>query len=97
MFVFIEGQTVPDQEGAVSKVDEVDEPPPPGEASPPADWETADGDVDPLLTPDDPDAEEADDLVGETIIKPKKKPAQAEETKSKKEHVNVVFIGHVGK
>lgn len=77
-------------------MDEVDEPPPPGDVSPPADWETADGDVDPLLTPDDPDADEGDDTIGEAMVKPKKKPIQAEETKSKKEHVNVVFIGHVG-
>jgi hypothetical protein len=27
----------------------------------------------------------------------KKKPPKIEESKSKKEHVNVVFIGHVGK
>lgn len=27
----------------------------------------------------------------------KRKPPKAEESKSKKEHVNVVFIGHVGK
>lgn len=35
----------------------------------------------------------------ETVVKvPKKKPVKiAEDTKSKKEHVNVVFIGHVGK
>lgn len=34
----------------------------------------------------------------EAIVKvPKKKPAKvAEDTKSKKEHVNVIFIGHVG-
>ncbi|XP_034241915.1 eukaryotic peptide chain release factor GTP-binding subunit ERF3A isoform X3 [Thrips palmi] len=68
------------------------------EDNPPADWETADGDVDPLLTPDDPDGDEGDegdDVVNEAIIKPKKKLVQAEETKSKREHVNVVFIGHV--
>lgn len=65
--------------------------------TPPADWETADGDVDPLLTPDDPEGDEGDDVVNEAIIKPKKKLIQAEETKSKREHVNVVFIGHVGK
>jgi hypothetical protein len=32
----------------------------------------------------------------EAVIKPKKRIAKTEETKSKKEHVNVVFIGHVG-
>jgi peptide chain release factor subunit 3 len=49
-------------------------------------WEdAADG-----TTPDDEDVSE------ETVMRTKKKPAKAEETKSKKEHVNVVFIGHVG-
>lgn len=55
-------------------------------------WE----DDDPLLTPDNDDDELVDDF-SEAIIKPKKKPVKGtEETKSKKEHVNVVFIGHVG-
>lgn len=80
---------------------------PPGEGSPPppADgpavdsWEAAD-DSDPipasLLTPDED--EELDELEEEIVIKPKKKPkSSAEEQRSKKEHVNVVIIGHVGK
>lgn len=52
-------------------------------------------DQDPLLTPEgDDETEEPPD--GDELPKPpKKKPAKAEETKSKKEHVNVVFIGHV--
>lgn len=55
-------------------------------------WE----DDDPLLTPDNDDEELVDEF-SETIIKPKKKVVKGtEETKSKKEHVNVVFIGHVG-
>lgn len=70
--------------------------PPGGDGAPPPlvdSWE----DDDPLLTPDNDD-EELDDQFSEAIIKPKKKPVKgAEETKSKKEHVNVVFIGHVGK
>lgn len=35
---------------------------------------------------------------GEEVVKkiPKKKPPRVEDTRSKKEHVNVVFIGHVG-
>lgn len=81
---------------------DVEEPPgtpsPPPPAAPPADsWEAVADDSDnapPLLTPEDED----EDAEGEEeiIIKPKKKPARgAEETRSKKEHVNVVIIGHV--
>lgn len=43
----------------------------------------------------DEELEEGEDE--EAIIKPKKRVLKTEETKSKKEHVNVVFIGHVGK
>jgi len=39
----------------------------------------------------DPDVEE------EQAVRTKKKPTKTEVTRSKKEHVNVVFIGHVGK
>lgn len=55
-----------------------------------------DADTDePLLTPDQ-DEEELDVEDTETPAKTmKKKPPKAEETKSKKEHINVVFIGHV--
>ncbi|XP_014248702.1 eukaryotic peptide chain release factor GTP-binding subunit ERF3A isoform X2 [Cimex lectularius] len=57
-------------------------------------WEAAAEDSDPptLLTPDDEDLDLEDE---EVVIKPKKKPVRAEETRSKKEHVNVVIIGHV--
>jgi len=49
-------------------------------------WEdAADG-----TTPDEEDVSE------ETVMRIKKKPQRPEETKSKKEHVNIVFIGHVG-
>lgn len=62
----------------------------------PADsWEEAAVDADPLLTPENEEADiEEED---ETIVKiPKKKIVKVtEDTKSKKEHVNVVFIGHV--
>lgn len=34
---------------------------------------------------------------GAVVTVPKKKSPKPEESKSKKEHVNVVFIGHVGK
>ncbi|XP_021931992.1 eukaryotic peptide chain release factor GTP-binding subunit ERF3A isoform X3 [Zootermopsis nevadensis] len=78
---------------------EVDEPPGEGAPPPPADsWEeAADGDNDPLLTPEnEPEGEEDDDEEAEEVIKPKKRPVnKTQETKSKKEHVNVVFIGHV--
>lgn len=41
------------------------------------------------------DPEEAADV--EAAPKIKKKPPKAAENKSRKEHINVVFIGHVGK
>ncbi|KAF6198793.1 hypothetical protein GE061_006816 [Apolygus lucorum] len=58
----------------------------------PADWEAAAEDTDPSapVTPDDDELDE-----DEVIVKPKKKPIRPEETRSKKEHVNVVIIGHV--
>ncbi|KAI4480076.1 hypothetical protein M0804_010437 [Polistes exclamans] len=62
----------------------------------PADsWEEAAVDGDPLLTPENEEADNEEDE--EMVVKvPKKKPVKvAEDTKSKKEHVNVVFIGHV--
>ncbi|KAK6624360.1 Eukaryotic peptide chain release factor GTP-binding subunit ERF3A [Polyplax serrata] len=68
--------------------------PPGGNSAPPPlvdSWE----DDDPLLTPDN-DEDELEDQYNEAVIKPKKRPVKGtEETKSKKEHVNVVFIGHV--
>ncbi|KAJ8681665.1 hypothetical protein QAD02_017457 [Eretmocerus hayati] len=64
----------------------------------PADsWEEAAVDGDPLLTPENEEAENDVEEDEEMVVKvPKKKPVKvAEDTKSKKEHVNVVFIGHV--
>ncbi|XP_047995089.1 eukaryotic peptide chain release factor GTP-binding subunit ERF3A isoform X2 [Leguminivora glycinivorella] len=89
----------------------VPEPPPapapaaapvPPDVSPTVDsWEAEADDA--LLTPEDnnePDEEEIEqqenDELGELAKKvPKKKPPRVEDTRSKKEHVNVVFIGHV--
>lgn len=52
----------------------------------------------PVITPDDEDIDENDDTEGEATPKvSKKKIPKVEESRSKKEHVNVVFIGHVGK
>ena len=43
------------------------------------------------------DTEDGEGADGESLPKLlKKKTAKVEENKSKKEHVNVVFIGHVG-
>lgn len=59
-------------------------------------WDAED---EPASTPDDDEIEElGEDGDQLTAIKPsKKKVIKVEDTKSKKEHVNVVFIGHVGK
>lgn len=47
---------------------------------------------------DSPDGDPPEDMDSEEVApRIKKKPVRPEETKSKKEHVNVVFIGHVGK
>lgn len=54
-----------------------------------------DNEEDSVATPEDEDGE--DDEIGELAPKTiKKKAPKIEECKSKKEHVNVVFIGHVG-
>ncbi|XP_014225687.1 eukaryotic peptide chain release factor GTP-binding subunit ERF3A isoform X2 [Trichogramma pretiosum] len=84
------------------------EPPPPGtpnadstntspEHQPADSWEEAAVDGEPLLTPENEEAENDIEDDEELVVKvPKKKPVKvAEDTKSKKEHVNVVFIGHV--
>lgn len=44
------------------------------------------------------DVEDGDAIEGDALPKAstKKKPPKVEENRSKKEHVNVVFIGHVG-
>ncbi|XP_026317566.1 eukaryotic peptide chain release factor GTP-binding subunit ERF3A [Hyposmocoma kahamanoa] len=75
--------------------------PVPPDVSPTADsWEAeADAD-DALLTPDNENEAEEEEIDqqedGEVVKKiPKKKPPRVEDTRSKKEHVNVVFIGHV--
>lgn len=62
----------------------------------PADsWDVED---DPVITPDEDDLEDLDDVEGDATPKvSKKKIPKVEESRSKKEHVNVVFIGHVGK
>lgn len=55
-------------------------------------------DADPVITPEDEEMEliEDGDEEGEATAKvSKKKVLKVEESKSKKEHVNVVFIGHV--
>lgn len=58
-----------------------------------------DAEEDSILTPEDEEMELDDGEVdGENVAKvAKKKIVKVEESKSKKEHVNVVFIGHVGK
>ncbi|XP_046959652.1 eukaryotic peptide chain release factor GTP-binding subunit ERF3A isoform X1 [Vanessa cardui] len=71
--------------------------PVPPDVSPTADSWEAEAD-DPLLTPEDNnDEEELEQQEDEETAKkiPKKKPVRVEDTRSKKEHVNVVFIGHV--
>ena len=57
----------------------------------PDSWDAADSEA---ITPDGDVDEDADGE--EIVVRTKKKPIAKEETKSKKEHVNVVFIGHVG-
>lgn len=56
-----------------------------------------DAEEDSILTPEDEEMELDDGEVdGDSVAKvSKKKPPKVEESKSKKEHVNVVFIGHV--
>ncbi|GLV41871.1 eukaryotic translation release factor 3 [Carabus blaptoides fortunei] len=84
----------------VARVTGVEEPPPlppaTNDSSPtvPVDSWEAEAE-DPILTPDQDEDEEIAEDEEETIKLPKKKPVKTEETKSKKEHVNVVFIGHV--
>ncbi|XP_054742166.1 eukaryotic peptide chain release factor GTP-binding subunit ERF3A [Anastrepha obliqua] len=61
----------------------------------PADsWDVED---DPVITPDDEEPDEAiEDIENDITPKvSKKKTPKVEESRSKKEHVNVVFIGHV--
>jgi len=51
-----------------------------------------------VITPEDEEVEDAEFTEGEATPKvSKKKVVKVEENRSKREHVNVVFIGHVGK
>lgn len=57
-----------------------------------------DVDDDIATTPEDDVPDDLDDAEGGSVPKvSKKKLPKVEEARSKKEHVNVVFIGHVGK
>jgi len=77
----------------VDKTPSPEEPPPVKSRDPaPDSWEDAAEDA------STPDGDEDEDAEGEEVVaRIKKKPARPEETASKKEHINVVFIGHVGK
>lgn len=78
----------------VNKGDEEAKTPENNESEPLDSWDAED---DSILTPEDEEMELDDgDVDGENAVKvSKKKPPKVEESKSKKEHVNVVFIGHV--
>ncbi|GAB0089865.1 Eukaryotic peptide chain release factor GTP-binding subunit [Sergentomyia squamirostris] len=70
-------------------------PPPPTDNDPLDSWDVDD---EPVLTPEDEDADDGEDGDGDNDVTPKvskKKLQKVEERGSKKEHVNVVFIGHV--
>lgn len=80
-----------------SRIKDIEKPPGEEGAPPlPADsWEeVADENSDPLLTPDNDD-EEVDDDLGDLVPKKKKLGSSPESSRSKKEHVNIVIIGHV--
>ncbi|KAH8267507.1 hypothetical protein KR018_009767, partial [Drosophila ironensis] len=63
------------------------------ETDPADSWDVED---DAAITPEDEEAEDAEFVEGEATPKvSKKKVVKVEETRSKREHVNVVFIGHV--
>lgn len=78
----------------VNKGDEEAKTPENNESEPLDSWDAED---DSILTPEDEEMELDDGEVdGENVAKvAKKKIVKVEESKSKKEHVNVVFIGHV--
>ena len=57
-------------------------------------WEDQSGSGTPATTPDDD--EEAESFVPASKPRTKTKPKQEEALTTEKEHVNVVFIGHVG-
>lgn len=77
-----------------AKEDEEAKTPENNESEPLDSW---DAEEDSILTPEDEEMELDDGEVdGEAVVKiSKKKVPKVEESKSKKEHVNVVFIGHV--
>ncbi|XP_055595651.1 eukaryotic peptide chain release factor GTP-binding subunit ERF3A isoform X1 [Uranotaenia lowii] len=77
-----------------TKGDEEAKTPENNESEPLDSWDAED---DSILTPEDEEMELDDgEGDGESVPKvSKKKPPKVEENKSKKEHVNVVFIGHV--
>lgn len=53
---------------------------------------------DPIITPEEEEIDDVEFVEGEATPKvSKKKIIKVEENRSKREHVNVVFIGHVGK
>ena len=65
-----------------------------GEHKPKSDsWEDQSGSGTPATTPDD---EEVEHFVPASKPRTKAKPKQEEALTTEKEHVNVVFIGHVG-
>lgn len=65
------------------------------ETDPADSWDVED---DAVITPEDEEVEDAEFTEGEATPKvSKKKVVKVEENRSKREHVNVVFIGHVGK
>ena len=65
-----------------------------GEHKPKSDsWEDQSGSGSPATTPDD---DEAEHFVPASKPRTKAKPKQEEALTTEKEHVNVVFIGHVG-
>ena len=59
-------------------------------------WEDHSGSGSPTATPDD-DEGGSDSAVATSKPRMKQKPKTEEATMTEKEHVNVVFIGHVGK
>jgi len=65
------------------------------ETDPADSWDVED---DAIITPEDEEAENDEFAEGEATPKvSKKKVIKVEENRSKREHVNVVFIGHVGR
>lgn len=63
--------------------------------SEPADWETNADEAENHTGEDDGEDMETESTEIEAVPRPKKKPAKVEDDRPKKEHINVVFIGHV--